>query len=203
MLAQRLLSPPGRETPSFLAHPGTKLEQGRLVRRGHALTGRRHHKDPMPLGQQSKAKGIEEALVSRDEARKAFDQVIQQAKVMGASRQQGKRGDHPPARDTQAQFEAVVVQLFGGAVPIVRKRFKAAVTPTTGRATDRQRQGVNDLERLCGLSTHAGQARLNRRFHPPQVGGLPNERRAVGQTRKEGNRTDGQCSYDVKVTGRN
>jgi hypothetical protein len=113
----------------FLAYPGTKLEQGRLVRRGHALTGRRHHEDPMPLGQQSKAKGIDEAFVSRDEARKAFDQVVQQAKVMGASRQQGKRGDHPPARDTQAQFEAVVVQLLGGAVPIVRKRFKAAVTP--------------------------------------------------------------------------
>lgn len=53
-----------------LAHPGTEFEQGRTLRRGHAVPRRRHDKDSVPFSEQGEAKGIDKAFVGRDETGK-------------------------------------------------------------------------------------------------------------------------------------
>ena len=83
--------------------------------------------------------------------------------------------DHPRTRNTQAEFEAVVFFLFGGAVAVIGLGFEAAVATAAGIATHGQRQGVNNLHRIRGLPADFGQVALDRGFHLPQVGGLPDK----------------------------
>lgn len=101
-----------------LAQTGTELKEERTVRRYHALPRRRHHTLSVPVRQDSLTASVEKAFIGRYQPRKALDQVGQQAKVMRSGRQQGTAGDHPAAGNPQAQFEAIVVQLLGGPMPV-------------------------------------------------------------------------------------
>ncbi len=176
-----------------LAQPRAELEHGRTVRARHPFAGRRDHHDAVPLGQQRLTEGIDKALIGKDPARKTLDQVIQQPNVMGPGGQQRKVDNHPTTRDAQAQFEAIVIQLFGGTVPVVRPRFETAVPPTVGVATDGQGQSINDLHRVGGVPADLGQPRLNGRFHLPKVGRLADKQRALGE---RGHQKPGEAAHN-------
>src|SRR6266478_2646828 len=168
-----------------LAQPRTELEQGWTVGRRHPFAWRGHHYYAVPFLQPRLAEGVDEAFIGGHETSKAFNQVVQQSDVMGPGREQGKVEDHPRAGDAQPQLEAIVIELFRGTMPIVCPWLETAVPATARVATDRQGQGINDLDRVGGLPTDVSQPLVDGGFHLPEVGGLPHEQRALGQTRKE------------------
>lgn len=162
-----------------LAQSCAEAEQGRRVWRWHPFARRRHHHDAVPFGQQLLTVGIDNALIGRNHTHKAFEQVPQQADVVGPGGQQGITGNHTTPRDAQPHLEPIVVQLLGRTVAIVGKGLETTIPPTAGIATDRQRQGLDDLDRVGGLSVHLRQPLLDGCFHLPEVGGLPREESAV------------------------
>jgi hypothetical protein len=76
------------------------------------------------------AKLINEAFVSRNEADEVLNQLLEELNVVRARGQQRKIGNHAQARDSQAEFEAIVGQVFGGAMPVVGVRLETAVAAT-------------------------------------------------------------------------
>ena len=94
-------------------------------------------------------------------------------------------GRNPPARDAQSKFKAIVVQLLGGTGTIISKGLETAVAATAGVATDGQRQGVKDLDGVGRLPTALGQPLLDGGFDLPEVRGLADKERALGQVGKE------------------
>lgn len=91
----------------------------------------------------------------------------------------------PTAGDAQPQLEPLVIQRLGRTVAIVCESFKAAIAPTAGIATDRQRQRSDDLYRIGTLATDLRQALLDQRFNMPEIRGLPHGQCSVRQLGKE------------------
>jgi len=169
-----------------LADALTGLEQPRRIRRSvHVAALGCDNVNPLALCQQRLAERIQEAFVSWHQSGTAGHQITQQLNVMGSRGQQGKGGDHAAGRDAQTQLEAVVMQLLRRTVTIIGFRLKAAIASAARVDAHRQRQRIDHLNRLAGLSADLGQTVLNSRFHLPQVGRLSHKHRALGQTGKE------------------
>src|SRR5215475_16038148 len=108
------------------------LQEGGTMGRDHPFTRGCDHEDPMPLGQQGLAEGIDEAFVRWDQACKACHQLIQQLKLMGSGGQQRTASDHPRACEAQAQLQPLVVQVLRGTGSRVSPRLETAVPTTAG-----------------------------------------------------------------------
>ena len=86
---------------------------------------------------------------------------------MRASRQKGIIDDHAAARDAQTQFEAIVMQLLGCTIAIIGLWLETTIPAAASVSANRQRQGVNNLNRVGRLATDLGQALLNVSFDLP------------------------------------
>src|SRR5215207_4751271 len=104
---------------------------------------------------------------------------------MRACWQQGVMGNHAQPRNAHSEFEAIVVELLGCTVAIVRIRLKTAVTSRTRQDTHRHWQGVNHLHRLLVLTRATDKLLLDMHLHLPKVGSLPYKRAPFGQFWKE------------------
>src|SRR5438445_10392968 len=95
-------------------------------------------------------------------------------------------GDQAAPRDAQAEFEAIVMQLFRGTVAIISLPRKTVVPPSTTRVgTDWQGQRVNHLDRVGGMPAPLDHATLDSGLELPEVGSLPYKERAIRQGGEE------------------
>ena len=111
-------------------------------------------------------------------------------------------GDQAAPRDAQAEFEAVVMQLFRGTVAIIGLPRKTVVPPPTTRVgTDGQGQRVNHLDRVGGLPAHLDQATLDRGLELPEVGGLPHKERAIREGGEERAIMRPEIGKEIRIPG--
>src|SRR5215471_10094329 len=95
-------------------------------------------------------------------------------------------GDQAAPRDPQAEFEAIVMQLFRGTVAIIGLSRKAAVPPSTPRVgADGQRQRVNHLHRVGRMLAHLDEAPPESALELPEIGSLPHKERTICESGEE------------------
>src|SRR5215213_7521511 len=185
-----------------LAHSHTEFQGGRTMGGSHAFAWSCDHEYPMALRQQGLSVGIDKPFICRDQPSKPVNQVVQQLNILRPGGQKGTRGDDPTARDAQTQLESIVVQLLGGTVTIISKRFETPIPSTAGVATDRQGQGINNLDWVQGLSTDLSQPLRDGHFDVPEGGGLPDKQGPVSQLRREVCVVSAKVGKEVFVRGR-
>ena len=65
---------------------------------------------------------VQKAFISRNYSAKAFNESSQMINIVSAGGQQRKMRYHSRARNSQAEFEAVIIQVFSGAMPVMGER---------------------------------------------------------------------------------
>jgi hypothetical protein len=108
---------------------------------------------------------------------------------------------HARTRNAQAEFEAILGELFGRAVPIVGSGLETAGTLTAGVGTPGQRQRVDGLHRIISLPTDLHQPLLDSSCDLPYVGRVADKQRAVNQPWKEVLIVCAEVAADVLVRG--
>src|SRR5215510_4964470 len=106
------------------------------------------------------------------------------------------------ARDAQAEFETIVMQLFRSTVAIIGLPRKAAVSPPTPRVgTDGQRQRVNHLHRVGRMLAPLDEAPLESGLELPEVGGLPHKERAIRESGEERAIMCPEIGEEIRIPG--